>query len=102
MVMMFTMIMIMVVFMRSLSFTLFFWCQYMIMKLWNLMKHWLNEGLPDFFLLNKAFNLNLIINIILDITGNSSLDDYLNFPFGNDESGIPYISLEYNGLIGYA
>ena len=100
MVVMFTMIMIVVVFMGMLIFALFFGGWHVIMKLWNLMIQWLDEGFPDFFLLYKAFDLNLVIDIILDVTGNSSFDDNLYFPFRNNVSSDPQVSLEYDGFLG--
>ena len=64
------------------------------------MKQWLDEGLPDFFLLNKAFNLNLIINIILNVTGYSSFNYNLYFALTNDISSDSLVSLEYDGFLG--
>ena len=97
-----TILVIMGVVMGILIFAIFFWGNHMIMKLGYLMKQWLDKGLPDFFLLDKAFNLNLVINIILDITGNSSFDNNLYFPFRNDISSDPQVSLEYDGFLGDA
>ena len=101
-VVMITIMVILGVLMGILIFAIFFWVNHMVMKLGYLMKKWLDKGLPDFFLLDKAFNLNLIINIILDVTGHSSFNYNLYFSLTNDISSDPQVSLEYDGFLGDA
>ena len=98
-VVMISIIMMMVMGVLIVIPTIFFRGHDMMMKLWSLVKQWLDKSLPIFFLFNKAFDFDFIVNIILDVTGQSSLDNDLDLALRNDIGSRPQISLENDGFL---